>query len=81
MFFKKSKKTEDDAVVKRSIKKMDAVITGAVLGGVVASLYGVKKLRDANEKNEANEKNQNPEKTAEKPAKKGFFARLFNRKK
>ena len=75
MFFKKSKKTEDDAVVKRSIKKMDAVITGAVLGGVVASLYGVKKLRDANEKN------QNPEKTAEKPAKKGFFARLFNRKK
>ncbi len=81
MFFKKSKKTEDDAVVKRSIKKMDAVITGAVLGGVVASLYGVKKLRDANEKNEVNEKNQNPEKTAEKPAKKGFFARLFNRKK
>jgi hypothetical protein len=81
MFFKKSKKTEDDAVVKRGIKKMDAVITGAVLGGVVASLYGVKKLRDANEKNEANEKNQNPEKTAEKPAKKGFFARLFNRKK
>ena len=75
MFFKKSKKTEDDAVVKRGIKKMDAVITGAVLGGVVASLYGVKKLRDANEKN------QNPEKTAEKPAKKGFFARLFNRKK
>ena len=73
MFFKKSKKTEDDAVVKRGIKKMDAVITGAVLGGVVASLYGVKKLRDANEKNE--------EKTAEKPAKKGFFARLFNRKK
>ena len=81
MFFKKSKKTEDDAVVKRSIKKMDAVITGAVLGGVVASLYGVKKLRDANDKNEANEKSQNPEKTAEKPAKKGFFARLFNRKK
>ena len=75
MFFKKSKKTEDDAVVKRGIKKMDAVITGAVLGGVVASLYGVKKLRDANEKK------QNPEKTAEKPAKKGFFARLFNRKK
>ena len=67
--------------MKRGIKKMDAVITGAVLGGVVASLYGVKKLRDANEKNEANEKNQNPEETAEKPAKKGFFARLFNRKK
>ena len=81
MFFKKSKNTEDDAVVKRGIKKMEAVIPGAVWGGVVASLYGVKKLRDANEKNEANEKNQNPEKTAEKPAKKGFFARLFNRKK
>lgn len=81
MFFKKSKKTEDDAVVKRGIKKMDAVITGAVLGGVVASLYGVKKLRDANEKNDTADKSAEPIKNPEKPAKKGFFARLFNRKK
>lgn len=51
MFFKKSKKEENnDAVVKRGIKKMDAMITGAILGGVVAGVYGIKKLKDANEK-------------------------------
>lgn len=49
MFFKKSKKSEDEAVVKRGIKKMDALITGAVLGGVVAGVYGVKKLRNSGE--------------------------------
>ncbi len=28
---------------KRGLKKMDAVITGMILGGIVASIYGIKK--------------------------------------
>lgn len=60
-FFKKKKKEEEktEAVTKRGIKKMDAVITGAVLGGVVASLYGVKKLKENKEK--STENSENPE--------------------
>lgn len=44
-FSKKSSSDTDEAVAKRGIKKMDALVTGAILGGVVASLYGVKKLK------------------------------------
>jgi Na+/glutamate symporter len=33
-------------VAKKSIKNMDAVVTGVILGGIVASLYGVKKIRE-----------------------------------
>ncbi len=51
MFFFKKKnpancieeKTEN--VAKKSIKTMDTVVTGMILGGIIASLYGVKKLR------------------------------------
>lgn len=58
MFFKKSQTEEnDEAVVKRGIKKMDAVITGAILGGVVAGVYGVKKLRE----NQEEKKSENSE--------------------
>jgi hypothetical protein len=35
-----------DNVAKKSIKTMDTVVTGMILGGIIASLYGVKKLRD-----------------------------------
>ena len=31
------------ALTKRGIKKMDAVVTGFILGGIVASIYGIKK--------------------------------------
>ena len=31
---------------KRGIKKMDAVITGFILGGIVASIYGIKKTEE-----------------------------------
>lgn len=37
-------KTEN--VAKKSIKTMDTVVTGMILGGIIASLYGVKKLRE-----------------------------------
>ncbi len=58
---------------------MDAVITGAILGGVVAGVYGVKKLRENQEENNS-EKNTTPEPIEEKQ-KTGFFAKFFKSKK
>lgn len=86
MFFKKSQNPEkDEAVVKRGIKKMDAVITGAILGGVVAGVYGVKKLREnQEEKNDENMENISAVMVSEKGEKKektGFFAKFFTSKK
>jgi hypothetical protein len=52
MFPFKKKKTPDsppeksENVAKKGIKTMDTVVTGMILGGIIASLYGVKKLRD-----------------------------------
>ncbi len=41
---KPDEKTEN--VAKKGIKTMDTVVTGMILGGIIASLYGVKKLRE-----------------------------------
>lgn len=69
MFFKKNNDKEtEESVPKRWIKKMDAIVTGAILGWVVASLYGVKKLKE-NKKSEEN--SENTENLKEK--KSGFF--------
>ena len=40
----------DDNIAKKSIKTMDTVVTGMILGGIIASLYGVKKLREKDKK-------------------------------
>lgn len=37
---------KSDNVAKKGIKTMDTVVTGMILGGIIASLYGVKKLRE-----------------------------------
>jgi hypothetical protein len=42
---------------KRGLKKMDAVITGIILGGIVASIYGIKK----NEEHRSQESSEHPE--------------------
>jgi hypothetical protein len=50
MFFrKKSASTDESNVAKKGIKKMDALVTGVILSGIVASIYGVKKLREREE--------------------------------
>lgn len=77
MFFRRRPKTSEEPVTKRGIKKMDAVVTGAILGGIVASLYGVKKLqRDSKEKDAQDSQNKTPQLTPA-PKKPGFFRRLF----
>ena len=40
-------KSSDKALTKRGIKKMDALVTGLILGGIVASIYGIKKADKA----------------------------------
>lgn len=56
---------------------MDAVVTGVILGGIVGSIYGVKKLK---EKQIHEEKEHTHLIEHEEIApKKGFFARLFGR--
>lgn len=37
---------KSENVAKKGIRTMDTVVTGVILGGIIASLYGVKKLRD-----------------------------------
>jgi hypothetical protein len=34
---------------KKGLKKMDALVTGMILGGIVASIYGIKKNETAKE--------------------------------
>ncbi len=78
------------ALTKRGIKKMDALVTGLILGGIVASIYGIKKSDQAVE--QAKEKIlQESDKHSigsvlrmlvfgvEKPKKEGIIKRIFSR--
>jgi len=63
MFPFKKKKTsekeiEHDNVAKKSIKTMDTVVTGMILGGIIASIYGVKKLRDKQHQSDSHNPDQ-----------------------
>lgn len=49
MLFKKKNSLLEENVAKQGIKKMDRVVTGLLLGGIIASIYGVKKLRQNND--------------------------------
>ncbi len=37
------------ALTKRGIKKMDALVTGLILGGIVTSIYGIKRTEQVKE--------------------------------
>lgn len=58
MFFFKKKNPQtpppvnNENVAKKTIKTMDTVVTGVILGGIIASIYGVKKLRTKDKKSE-----------------------------
>ncbi len=45
MLFKKKTSIIEENVAKQGIKKMDHVVTGLLLWWIIASIYGVKKLR------------------------------------
>ncbi len=43
MFFRKK---SAEPITNSGIKKLDAIITTVVLGGVIGSIYGIKKLKE-----------------------------------
>lgn len=80
MFFRKKSTSEESNVAKKGIKKMDAVVTGVILWGIVASIYGVKKLREREEQSEHDATLMIPHPETVMPErKKGFFERIFRR--
>lgn len=77
MFFRKKSPDTNaaDGVAKKSIKNMDAVVTWVILGGIVASLYGVKKLKEKKDHHEV-EHMVEPPKPIER---KSLWKRLFSK--
>lgn len=63
-------------VAKKGIKKMDAVVTGVILSGIIASIYGVSKLREK----EKSTHNTLPDTQVQTPEKKSWWKRLFGKK-
>lgn len=79
MFFRKSSENINPAnVAKKSIKSMDAVVTGVILGGIVASIYGVKKLKEKNDKQNQDEHINLVEETKNFP-RRTFWSRVFGK--
>lgn len=79
MFFRKKSPSDESNVAKKGIKKMDAVVTGVILSGIVASIYGVKKLREREEEQEHEKIHMVPPEAPIPERKKSFFDRVFHR--
>lgn len=79
--FKKPIHRDVNDVAKKWIKRMDAVVTGVILWGIVASLYGVKKLKEKSEeqKQSENQSQTNLFEHTEHPKRQGFFKRFFSK--
>lgn len=76
MFFQK-KTSDTDSVAKKWIKNMDAVVTGVILSGIVASIYGVKKLKEKHDEQEHNHEHLiEPPKAIER---KSIWKRIFSK--
>ncbi len=45
MFFRKKTQHPEENVAKKGIKHVDKVVTGLILGGIIASIYGVKRSK------------------------------------
>lgn len=79
MFFRKktSESVNTDSVAKKWIKNMDAVVTWVILSGIVASIYGVKKLQAKKHEEEHNHEHLIvPPKEIER---KSIWKRIFSR--
>lgn len=82
MFFsKKSSTPNEESVAKKSVKKMDTLVTGMILWGIVASIYWVKKFKEKNDeahKHEATHMLPHETEHGEHPErKKGILSRIF----
>ncbi len=79
MFFRKKSTPEEPNVAKKGIKKMDAVVTGVILSGIIASIYGVKKLRNREEQNAHDATHMTPHAEPLPERRKSFLDRIFHR--
>lgn len=83
---------KNDKLHKRGIRKIDAVVTGMLLGGIVASIYGIKKSTEHFEEKHTEEQEVPRSRLRqimkmlvfwvqepEIEKKKGFFSRLFKK--
>lgn len=75
--FSSKKPSSEENVAKKSIKRMDTVVTGVILGGIIASIYGIKKLKEKEEENKNHEHLIEHHEPLQR--KKGFFARIFGK--
>ena len=80
MFSRKPSENINPAnVAKNGIKHMDAVVTGVILGGIVASIYGVKKLTEKTDKHTQEEHIHLVEEKKNFP-RRSLWSRVFRRK-
>lgn len=79
MFFRKKSASEESNVAKQWIKKMDAVVTGVILSGIVASIYWVKKLREKEEEQQHEKTHMTPPEAPIPERKKSFFKRILGK--
>jgi len=78
MFFRKpSENSNPTNVAKKWIKHMDAVVTSVILGWIVASIYGVKKIK---EREELNKEHKNLVEEPKDFSHKSFLGRIFGKK-
>jgi Na+/glutamate symporter len=76
MLFRKSDKPDKKNDPKLSLKRADVLITGVILGGIVASVYGIKKVREKGEiPQEQDARTDDAPKEKKKP---NFFFRLYH---
>ncbi len=76
MFSKKDSHSEKD---KNTINKVDALITGVILGWVVASIYGIKKAHDKREELKHTTPQTSLFEEPKKEEKKGLFRKIFRK--
>jgi hypothetical protein len=71
--------TSSDNVAKKGIKRMDTIVTGVILGWLIASIYGISKLREKdNASSHEIETNLIP--PPKEIERKSFWKRIFGRK-
>lgn len=84
MFLRKKNTITEENVAKQGIKKMDHVVTGLLLWGIIASIYGVKKLREKDQSSQDHSHDESitpwedhAEKSSPEEKKQGILSRIL----
>lgn len=74
---KQEESNHKETVTEKGVKKVDAVVTGLILGGIIASIYGVKKLRDQKDESHETSTEGHGHHEEEHQPKKSILRRIF----